>query len=312
MRRIALFALVAACGSATPIVPTPPAQLPPLDDIVKACAFEVSCLVDPPTSSLSNCVAYFQGGIANYIGGGFSPLEGSEYRRFADCAAAANNCMTVLECASRNHDPAYCAAHPNNSCDGSVLVQCGTAADWSIYTTDCAAFGLRCQQANGAAACTDGAPCDPTSTPLHCAGNQYVSCDKTTGLRSTVDCNQSPIPNATCRIGASVAFFSNPPGCLPSGPPCVQTPRCDGNLLVTCVAGEETRIDCGQLASHCAATGDYEDPITCVSDDTQCDGGASCAGDAIVACVDGAWTAIPCSMLGLTSCAVVNGTTLCQ
>jgi hypothetical protein len=298
---LALFVLVAACREPPPmlpVVPTPVAQLPSLDDLVRTCAFEVSCLKNPPAATLSACYYYFQAGIDWAVGGGFfAPrLPSSEWRRYVDCAVAATSCKQVLTCVSRGHDPTFCAAHPGLVCDGDVLVNCATA-DWALYTTDCAAEGMHCEEANGSASCTDGIGCTPG--PAYCEGNRYyVTCDATTLRRSRIDCARSDIPNATCRIDPRIIDQA---GCLPSGPPCAAGNRCEGDELVTCVAGEEARIDCTQRAGHCAQASPIDQP-QCVADVDCGKTTQECSGDGITVCVDGITDTIDCSAIGLTTC----------
>ncbi|HEX6836547.1 MAG TPA: hypothetical protein VF334_08230 [Polyangia bacterium] len=308
MRAASTLLLLAAVGCRGPAPtlsppPTPPAALPPLGDIIRTCAFEVSCLQSPPTATLGNCIDYFLSGIDNWV----APpvffrlsIAPSEFRRYVDCAVASSDCAGLLRCASRGHDPSFCAAHPGNVCDGDLLVQCPPASavpDWAIYTNDCAAAGLRCEAANGSASCTDGVGCDP-SVAAYCDGNRYwVTCDGTTHLRSRVDCARDSIPGATCRIGSG---FGDPAGCLPSGPPCSGA-RCDGDELVVCVAGEEVRADCTQLASRCDASSGKP---ACVPTASECGDGAKdqCAGGDLTTCVEGMLRAVDCATIGLSAC----------
>ncbi|HEX9103958.1 MAG TPA: hypothetical protein VF997_17225, partial [Polyangia bacterium] len=118
---LSLTLTLAACRAAAPmlpIVPTPAEQLPPLADILRTCAFEVSCLRSPPASTLSGCLYYFMSGLDDWIvpGGFMLDIPGSEFRRYVACAVDNVDCTSVLECASRGHGPAYCAAHPGTAC----------------------------------------------------------------------------------------------------------------------------------------------------------------------------------------------------
>jgi hypothetical protein len=294
------LAFLVACGNRGPTLVTPLAQLPPVADIVKTCAFEVSCLKDPPTSYLNTCISYFLAALGNESG------ASTDFARYVDCARQATDCTSVLRCASRDHDPAFCAAHPGETCDGDLLVQCapaGQVADWAIYNTDCSALGMHCAAANGSAACTDGAACDPQLLLSHCDGNTYVGCNSPTNLRFTLDCSRSPIINATCRTetGSSVG------GCMPSGPSCQSSvDRCDGDMIVLCVAGEETRVDCAQQAGHCAIVAYHG---RCVPIATQCDdaSGDHCSGNTLATCVDGVPQTIDCSSVGLSTCSTSAG-----
>ena len=278
------MALLAGCSA--PRTPTPPAQLPPLDDILTACAVEVSCMQNPLTTTISTCANVVINSIANHD---------PEIAREVQCAASSSDCATILACATRNHDPAYCAAHPGSSCDGDLLVHCGTGApDWALFPTDCAALGMQCAQPNGTASCTDGVTC--TGNVNACDGNRVVACNG--GLQFREDCALSGIPNATCRTQ-----YSPPePFCLPSGAFC-SSDRCDGDVAVRCRAGEEDRLDCAQEASHCVV--DYMLGAHCNLIASECTSD-QCAGDSIAVCVEGALHPIACGRIGLSTC-VLDG-----
>ena len=298
MRALAVAAacLLGACRASPPMLPivaTPPATLPPLADLVRACAVEVSCFQSPIASSIDECMVYLTAGLdywldpSTFIVLGTDPAE---FRHYVDCAVAGSDCASVLDCVSRGHDAAYCAANPGMSCDGDLLVQC-TTADPALFVTDCAALGMHCEARNGSAACTDGVGCDPKSPPS-CDGNRYYEYCSSIGLRYRVDCARTSIPNATCRIDMYDA------GCLPSGPPCAGD-RCEGNVRVTCLAGEEVRDDCTQLAATCTLV---RRAPTCVPVASACSGSAGCAGSAIRLCAEGIVETIGCSAIGLQSC----------
>jgi hypothetical protein len=290
MRRWLCIVALSACA-APPA--TPPVPMPPLADVVKTCAFEVSCLTQPITTSMQTCVNAVLGGVA---------VDNAQYRRWVQCAAAASDCTTVLRCASLNHDPNYCAAHPDVSCDGDVIVPCASAApfDWAIFSTDCAALGMHCAAVGGNVVCTDGVSCDPQALPAYCDGNSYVKCDKYTHLRYSLDCRRSGIENATCR------GEPNSVGCFPTGPPCQSTAdRCDGNVRVRCIVDEEFRLVCPQRC----------DNGSCVEDGPACPSPApdACSGAAITTCANSTLVSIDCAALGFSTCtAGSNGDPLCR
>jgi len=288
-----------------PVVATPPATLPPAGDLVRACAFEVSCFHDPPSAVLADCIGYLQAGIAG-LPALFAPplLDAGDYRRWADCGAASHDCAGALDCATLGHGADYCAAHPGTTCDGDLLVPCppaGATAEAALFTIDCAARGMRCLSADGSASCSDGIACDPKSFAPSCDGNRYVElCDDTTHLRYRLDCARSPIPNATCRSGPNIAA-----ACMPSGAPCTAN-RCDGDVLQSCIAGEEVAIDCAQRAGHCMNVG--ANP-TCVPVAGQCDANDKdqCVDARLESCVDGVVQSVACAELGLAACTLTPG-----
>jgi len=285
-----------------PIVATPPATLPPLADIARACAFEVSCFRAPIASSIDECAVYLLAGLDNWVGPQTFLIvvdgEPAQFGRYVGCSNAGSDCAGVLDCVSRGHDGDYCGAHPGNSCDGSLLVECGasptdpTLADPALFTTDCAALGMRCfDLGGGVASCSDGTPC--TQFDPRCDGNRYFEeCDDSTHLRYREDCSLSMIPNATCRDGADRV------GCMPSGPPCAGA-RCEGDVRVTCLDGEEVRNDCAQRAMSCAMV---DGKPQCVPVTSACDAAAACAGSAITTCLSGMAQTVDCGALGLSTC----------
>jgi hypothetical protein len=157
---------------------------------------------------------------------------------------------------------------------------------------------MRCfDQGNGNASCSDGTRCDPSADPS-CDGNRYFElCDSTTNLRYRFDCSRSSIPNATCRSDASRT------GCMPSGPPCGDA-RCDGDVRVTCLAGQEVRDDCAPLGSTCAIV---DGAPTCTPTASDCTADAACSDNAIVMCGSGMMQTIDCSALGLSACVTDAG-----
>jgi hypothetical protein len=296
--RAALVVAFAALAACTHTPPTPIVQPPSVADLVKTCAFAVSCLKDPPTTQLSLCVGVLQNVLASEAG------PSTIYARYVDCARDALDCTSVLRCASRDHDPSYCVAHPGASCDGDLLVQCAAASpvvDWAIANTDCAALGMRCLAANGNANCSDGTPCTPTPGSGHCDGNTFVACDGNTKLTWREDCARSGIVNASCRSDSARA------GCFPSGPSCSgSADRCDGDVLVQCVVGEEERVDCARVSGRCSLRSDVTGVYgSCVSLAT-CSASDACGAATLATCVDGIPQSIDCSAIGLSMCAATH------
>src|SRR5262245_33100006 len=182
-----------SCGSPhsqSPFSPHPVSA----DAVRKTCAMQLSCLTNPPITPGGKCVSQFEFGLATGVGIFFGP-SASDLQRYVDCAGTASDCTTALTCASRNHGPDFCAAHPNGACDGDVRVTCQSG--WGLYMTDCAALGMHCAMANGHASCTDGKSCDPM-TPARCDGNHFLECNGGTGLESSIDC-ATFFDGGTCR-----------------------------------------------------------------------------------------------------------------
>jgi hypothetical protein len=270
---------------------------------------EVSCLQpNPPITPGGSCVSQFENGLATGFGILFGPTA-ADIQRYVDCAARASDCTTALTCASRNHGPSYCAAHPGGSCDGDLRVYCASASDWDLYPEDCSLVGEHCRAANGSSSCTDGNSCDPM-TPAHCDGSRLVTCDSTTHLESSIDCSNFA-SGWTC--GTTVSGSSTTTGCMPKNSGgCQNGPdRCDGAAAVVCDSGLSLRIECGQFDSHCVITnGKFE----CAPNASDCTAQSPdrCNGAALEMCVNGRYQDTACASFGLASCATTMSGASCR
>jgi len=280
---------LAACGSN-------PGSSMFADAVRRTCALATSCLKSSPFGSGAQCVADLEFGIVSGLG--FFSASAADLNRYVSCAEMASDCTSALDCASRHHGPDYCSAHPGTTCDGDLRVQCpstGSPPDWAIYTMDCSSLGLRCMAALGSASCTDGTTCDPSKAAL-CNESQIISCNSETHLRFMVDC-ATYIAGFTCQDGSANAPAA---GCVPAGPPC-QSPndRCDGAVLVACVANHELRVDCTKFQSHCDANAK-----ACVPDSSDCSPTSldQCSVGALEICTNGRYAPTDCASIGLRTC----------
>ncbi|HEY7956161.1 MAG TPA: hypothetical protein VII38_12755 [Polyangia bacterium] len=292
--------LLVGCGSSGGGLFSPEPVHP--DAIRRACAMEVSCFPTPPISPGGACVTQFEEGLATGIGILFGP-SAQDLARYIDCANSHDNCTDALNCASRNHGPSWCNAHPAPACDGDTLVGC--IDGWGLSLIDCTQLGEHCGTANGASACTDGNACDPNA-PARCDGSKIVSCDSATHLETRLDC-AAALSGATCATTTSAngtdtsCVFSRAPGCMD------ETESCDGTAAVDSECGTQVlRVACGDFASHCVLDGDKAD---CVPNASDCDGTApdTCSGNALQICANGKLTTTPCSDIGLTTCQAPPG-----
>jgi hypothetical protein len=297
MNRAAVLLLTLGCS-------TPTTNLYSIDPeaIRKACAMEVSCFANPPIQPAGNCVFQFEVGLSDGSGIFLGP-SAADISRYVGCTSSANNCTDALNCASRNHGPDWCNAHPQGGCDGDSFIFC--AGGWGLEITDCAALGMHCQSANGVAQCTDGNTCSGTT---HCDGNRLVECNNATLLESSFDCGHFR-PGLICKSDAFNSGSCSPPAsasCTSDGA------TCQGTTAVVCSGGGQSQVSCGRFASHCEldGLGGYR----CAPDATACDAGTldSCSGSSLQICVNGNLELTPCSSLGLTTCQTVNGVARCQ
>jgi hypothetical protein len=260
---------------------------------------------NPPASTMNNCIASLSVGLQG-LPVLFAPLEleVADFANFVACGVSATTCDEALACASRGHGADYCAAHPGYGCDGDFLVPCppaGVAPDAALYTIDCAARGLRCITTDAGASCSDDVGCDPKAQPPACDGNRYFQlCDYQTHRRYRVDCARSPVANATCRNNGNGNI-----GCLPSGPPC-NGARCDGDVLIRCIIGQEVPLDCAALASRCDVVSGHGPQCVPLAD---CPTGSidACDGDSLTSCVYGVVGRADCTSIGLSTCVKAPG-----
>ncbi len=309
--RGALAVVLLLGGGCNPSVAIISFPLPPVSDIVKTCSIEVSCLISPPLESVSGCVSAFELGIAT--GQGAFGHSAAELQRYVDCAKGAADCHAAVACASRNHGPDYCTAHPGNSCDGNLEVECNTPpemADWAIYNMDCDAFGLMCETANGSAGCTNGVPCTANSPSQVCDGNRIVECPQI-DLSEPLDCGYVlTSSNCVMETENSVQVATCRPAGATAGSCGSDSSRCDGDSVVSCRAGVATRFDCSQAGETCGLVGASG---TCLPNGGSCEGaGDSCQGDALVVCANGKLVSFPCASIGLTTCLTMASGAACR
>jgi hypothetical protein len=296
MRGSLVVALACLSCSSTPGSLFSPRPVNPVA-IERACAMEVSCFTSPPITPGGSCVTQFEVGLATGTGIFFGP-SAQDLERYIDCANSSSSCTAALTCASRNHGPDWCNAHPSATCDGDTLVGC--VGGWGLELADCTSVGLHCNTANGSSSCNDGKACDPTAAAF-CNGSQLVTCDSVTKLESRIDC-------ATIFSGgrcvSTTSGTSSSTGCVPAPSPgcAADGATCDGKTAVVCSLGAQFRVDCGQFASHCAV--DPMGKFACVPDATNCASSMpdSCVGDSLELCANGSLVQERCTDIGLTTC----------
>lgn len=287
---LATFALV-ACSA--------PSGAPPAQTIARTCVYESGCGGGTLGlgQSVSACTNVLQRALATNALAQLG-VPTSLVARIAGCGTA-SSCAAFSDCVSLNHGATYCAAHSGQSCDGSVLVTCGTGTTQAV---DCAAFGLSCASASGHSTCSNGTACDPMTAPS-CDGSRMVRCDSDTHLQSTLDCGQVA-SGWTCSIGNSG------PLCVPPTPTCTAgAVRCDGDVLVSCPNDllHEIRLDCAATYSgaHCGTVGGQFD---CIQAAAACSATTldTCMGNSLQTCLNGSIQTIDCTALGFQRCATTT------
>ncbi len=225
-------------------------------------------------------------------------LDGSgPLKTFAACTSTRSDCTSALMCASLNHGPDYCSAHPDNSCDGDVVVECDPTStpDWAIDPppVDCHAIGMTCLNA----VCTDGKTCN-TDIVSECIGNSLVGCAQTTKTEASIDCGLI-YTGGTC--GQVYAM----PGCIPpESTRCIQDTgsyACQGSVLLGCANYLDGKLDCATIDAQCVEDTGVAD---CVANATDCTRSSPdrCNGGALEVCLNGQYQDFDCSSVGLGPC----------
>lgn len=259
------------------------------------------------------------------------------------CVDAARTCTDVDACLGREHeaearplcDARAAAADASGNavplvfCDANRVVSC---EEGHPQMTACAEVGGTCREfkiASGVIIRGCHAPqlCGPDAPASRCdAQGRVVTCQQGLGERTR------------CPIGMRCADFRTPDGepdarCLPlsekGSAPCVPgTPgRCDGEVAVRCVAGEDGRgswmvTDCAASALACReliGAGSPTKDVTCMVPGGDADawsaacvpGPARCERGAVRLCAGGIPVRLHCETLGLGPCQYEAGAASC-
>jgi hypothetical protein len=273
---------------------------PSTDTLARGCVLANACNASNAIGgTVGQCAAFWQVAINTGQFAAFG-IPTREAVRIANCGSA-SNCSAYANCLALDHNAAYCGAHPGQSCDGNVLVQCPMNGAPNAF--DCGAYGLSCR-ATGAmtATCTNGNACDPMTSPPRCDGSRIVSCGDD-HLEVALDCGQFG-PSWTCGNGMTGVR------CVPPTSSCTaDATRCDGDTLVTCPREllHEIRTDCTQEFSggHCSL---INSRATCVPGNSGCDvtSADTCSGAVIQTCINGNMSQIDCTSLGFARCEVTT------
>ncbi len=274
---------------------------PSVAALEKTCAMNVSCLAMPVGGGGGDCVSFLQTILASPPGLLGRP---SDYRRYVDCAAAASDCATALDCVSRGHGPDYCERFPGLSCDGDLLVDCPSPPDWSLRNTECAAFGMHCVATAVDAFCSDGGDCHASPA---CDGNRLLGCAQPRELLGALDCS-AVYPKGICTSDEHLA------ACTIASPACGSAQnalRCAGTTLVSCFEGHEWQRDCALDDALCVGGG--PDDWQCLPKETSCDGQSPdrCNGPSLTLCVDGRPQDFDCTTIGLATCKPNGDNAIC-
>jgi hypothetical protein len=240
------------------------------------------------------------------------------------CLAAANDCTAFWNCFPPQQRPAFCAAHPEITCDGDVWVECALGVP---LVFDCGAFGAHCTPTVGPSRCTFGEPCADGTRIASCDGSVVRECDATTGLVGVFDC-ATDAPFTRCVAGPhdhlddpevdQPCAYPRPGGaCIP---PTVPTgPQCDGTRAFVCGA-DGTRydeLDCAVAGATCTpdpSGGEFSGSACTLPGEPVCDRERdveTCDGATVTMCIFGRAVSLDCRAIGMRTCATDYASTRC-
>jgi len=182
------------------------------------------------------------------------------------------------------------------TCDGTNIVFCDVNDTDSQSCPMTAASGSTCvMTSTGGARCAFGM-CNDDSQ--HCDGSVLVRC--VDGVLEAHDCALL-VPALECRQNPAGDF-----ACGGAGPACSSgdPPHCEGNALVTCANGFQSRTDCSVGGASCLVPGDSSAPPYC-GWGNPCDTSmpqARCDGPKLSFCAAGLRRTIDCAGAGFTGC----------
>lgn len=236
----------------------------------------------PHASRYPERVVYAIDGLGN---ASFSLLE---------CLTAASDANRVVECV----DHIRGACDGPRRCDGDRVIDCaeGERVEIDCRIRNCEDDRACDEQPLGGTCVAAASPtcgfgrCDDTFAP-HCEGEMAVFC--TNGAIQHRDCRTAlGRPATVCRAGACAAM---PASCARD-----QSRHCEGDDIVSCFGGEESRTRCAQFPLPMTCTG-----AECVaSPRLRCNPSAhydACDGQSLRYC-DGQERTLDCRALGFAGC----------
>lgn len=227
--------------------------------------------------------------------------------RLLRCADSPS-CKALAACSGvdfRGGSAAEGACKP--SCAGGIEESCGRGPRLRL---ECARAGQTCSARGTRCVMPAARPCDASFTP-RCDGQRPVNC--VDGEEQVGD---------DCAVAGLVCDLATPEHgdeqraarCRGEGPSCAPRSadgrpfQCDGDALVTCVAGRVHRTTCERLVpgSRCRSFGDPDRPSFACLRGGECDPHARtssrCDGSVLTFCNAGLKARVDCKDLGFVTC----------
>ncbi len=286
------------------------------DEYVRACVVLVSCpdVATMPTR-IASCVQLlrFYADAALVVA---NPAAILAIQHRIRCALDATDCRAFSRCATLEHGPTWCQAHPGEHCDNNAAIECPStpAAVLASNATDCASLGQVCRETANQAICSTGTAC--SSAYQRCEGARRVSCT-TANFEQSIDCSRWP-GGGTCQVTYSDGGLARA-SCVPTAggrPLCTSTGglgRCEGSILHGCleVGVPESEIDCAALGARCEIVDGGR--ARCVPSTSECsdDTPDRCEGATLATCVDGRWRRVACASVWRSQCVVNDNAARC-
>lgn len=230
---------------------------------------------------------------------------------FWGCLATVRSCGDVDGCVFPGGVQS-CVAVPTGSSSAcgtlagntATRLKCAGPAGRAVGVEPCVMLGKTCAaESTSVASCVGslGFTCATTG----CSGTKAVDC-RTAGTRKLdrgVDC-------AGYGAGACVDGAGGP-ACKggPTAPSCSTdpAPRCNADLLTTCIDGRDVQIDCTKLGLRCdvsQAVALYDPAAGCVDRPGACSGPDKCVGNKLQSCARGSVYEVDCADVGLGPCKI--------
>jgi hypothetical protein len=260
----------------------------PSDQAVRACATATACGLE---SDFDDCIRTFADLTASIARTGtaiFGPAD------VACLARAGSDCDAAQRCTNAGAAPESCTGG-SAQCDGEVVRGCLFGFTRAF---DCASVGLHCIASTSGGASCGAASCATNGTQCDVSGAAVLDCSD--GVEQRHDCT---IDDSACSFSGQVAI------CAGTGPSCMMTTTCDGDVIVGCDTGRLLRHDCAARGLHCIVNYHPNADFEC-GNGTDCDPAtakASCDGSGRMHyCYLGTPLVADCKASGFSGCSA-NG-----
>jgi hypothetical protein len=252
--------------------------------------------------------------VADQLASTMTPAWGNgEGLIWLECVlAGGHSCESARACTNNGNADTSCdedTPGTDFACQGDIELWCSGGEQ---FVVDCLNLRASCLSGFG---CALGVCTQIDSKNDYCQGDVIGYC---TTDDAKFDAGPGYfIPQSPCsNYGGSSC--SNSAGCVGPGPACTDD-RCDGDTLVSCLAGHEARLDCTDYGLDCLSD---KDPDTDLDQTTaafcglgtECgyDYADSCKGSVLTYCNAGKIATLDCAAAGWSTCLSDGNGTRCS